>query len=288
MSTPVSFSLIPTEPFMGLQCEGTPQAQIIGFPYEAPSSRRGGSRQAPDAIRERAQTLGTYSPYQRQDIEGMAVADLGNVGVERFGPLFPDHLETLRQHCATLKSRAFTLFLGGEHTSTLAFISEEEVEKPGFLLLVMDAHLDLRDTYDGARYSRATWLRRALEWLGPDHILILGARAGTREEFRLAQKEGLLLSSPYDILDALEERRPRRIHVSLDIDVLDPAIAPGTGHPEPMGWQVQDIMYILERLRAWNVVSVDIVEYSPPYDPGGVTGTVAAFLAREVLLALGR
>ncbi len=287
MSAPLPYSHVSTQPFMGLECEGPPQAQIVGFPYEATSSFRFGSRQAPDAIREYAESLETYSPYQRRDLEDMAVADLGNIALEQSGILFPGHLEMLREHCAALKKQAFTLFLGGEHTSTLAFISEEDVEKPGFLLLVMDAHLDLRDTYEGIQYSHATWLRRALEWLGPDRVLILGARSGTREEFRLARANGLLLSSPYNILDALEERRPRRIHVSLDIDVLDPSIAPGTGNPEPMGWQMKDILYVLERLRPWNVISADLVEYSPPHDPGGVTGVVAAFLVREMLLTLG-
>lgn len=287
MSDSGRVSHIPVSPFMGFEAEGTPRAQIVGFPYEATSSFRFGSRSGPDAIRHYAESLETYSPYCRRDLADMVIADLGNVDLEE-GRLFPDHLDALRRHCATLKERAFTLFLAGEHTSTLAFISPEEVEMPGFLLLVMDAHLDLRDEYEGERYSHATWLRRALEWLGPDRILVLGARAGTPEEFRLARQHGLLLRSPRDILEALEDRRPRRIHVSLDIDVLDPSIAPGTGNPEPMGWRVEDVLEVLERLQPWNVVSADVVEYSPPHDPSGVTGVVAAFLVREMLLNLGR
>jgi agmatinase len=280
------FPLLATSPFMGIRCDGPPQAQIVGFPYEATSSFRSGSRFAPNAIRKYADSLETYSPYRQRDLADIALADLGNLNFEdTLYVLIPNHLDELRLWCAKIRSRAFTLFLGGEHTSSLAFISEEDAADPGFLILVLDAHLDLRDTYQGTPYSHASWLRRALERLGPERVILAGARSGTQEEFRLAREVGILAPRPRAILSLLEERRPRRIHLSIDIDVLDPSVAPGTGNPEPMGWQVADVMELLEYLTAWNVVSADLVEYSPPYDPSGKTGIVAAFLARELLLA---
>ncbi len=281
------WSLQRTFPFLDARQEGKGRVHVVGVPFEVTSSFRFGSHEGPDAIRRLAESLETYSPYRRRDVAAVDVVDLGNVMVDEPFALFPTHLDEMRVFCASLRGEQFTLFLGGEHTTTLAFLSPEDVADPGFALVVLDAHLDLRDAYQGTFYSHASWARRALEWLGPGRLFILGARSGTEEEFALAREHGLLGHSLDDLLAWLEERSPHRLHLSLDIDVLDPAHAPGTGNPEPLGWDVHAVMEVIELLKGWPVLSADIVEYSPPHDCGGRTGILAGFLAREMILTWG-
>ena len=284
----MTFTYVPTTPFLAARSEGPAQAQIVGLPFDPSASFRAGARFAPNAIREFSESIETYSPWQQRDLETLVLVDLGNLALEDPLRLFPDHLEALRGHCAALKTQAFTLFLGGEHTLTLGLLSPAEVADPDFFLLVLDAHLDLREAYQGSAYSHASWARRALEWLGPERMLIAGARSGTREEFALAEAQKLLVNTAEEALQRLHalERPNLRLHLSLDIDVLDPGVAPGTGNPEPCGWRVEEVLQLLRGLRDLRVVSADLVEYSPPHDPGGVTGIVAAWLVREMLLAL--
>ncbi len=283
-----SVRLIPVQPFLGARPGETGDAQVVGFPHETTASFRGGTHFAPQAIRHYAESIETYSPYQERDLEqDIHLIDRGDVVIEEPLALFPDHLQTVRAFLAEVKARTpFTLFLGGEHTVTLAFLTPEEIDDPHFRLIVLDAHTDLRPTYQGSPYSHAAWARRALEWLGPERLLIAGARSGLREEFTLAHRLNILAPTPDALLERLQALPPHtRVHLSLDIDVLDPSLAPGTGNPEPCGWQVQDLLRIFRALRRVRVVSADLVEYSPPHDPSGTTGILAAFLAREMILA---
>ena len=283
------YPLVPAPLFLSARPEHPrPQAQIIGFPYEATASFRGGAAFAPNAIRTFSESIETYSPHQDRDLEDLILVDRGNVLLEEPVRWASQGLEDLRTHMARLKAQAvFTLFLGGEHTSTLAFLSPKEVQDPHFFLLVLDAHLDLREVYQGTAYSHASWARRALEALGPSRMLIAGARSGTREEFHLARERGLWVPTADALIERLAQLPPgTRIHLSLDIDVLDPAHAPGTGNPEPLGWSVAEVLRVLQALKRHRVVSADLVEYSPPHDPSGRTGVLAAFLVREMLLAL--
>ena len=276
-----------TSPFLDARQEGRGDVHVVGFPYEATSSFRAGSHFGPEAIRRLGESLETFSPYRHRDMAEVDVVDLGDVFPEEPFSLFPDHLDEARAFFSSLRGTRFTLFLGGEHTSTLAFLSPADVADPEFALVVLDAHLDLRDAYQGSRYSHASWARRALEWLGPERLVIVGARSGTREEFALAREQGVLAPRLDDLATWLEMHAPKRLHLSLDIDVLDPAHAPGTGNPEPLGWSVREVMEVIELLKGLAVVSADIVEYSPPYDCGDRTGILAAFLAREMILTWG-
>lgn len=283
--------LVPAPPFVGAREASRWDAQVVGFPYEATASFRGGTRFAPNAIRELSESIETYSPYRDRDLEtDLTLVDRGNVLIEEPLALFPEHLNAVRRFCARLKAEAsFTLFLGGEHTSTLAFIAEEDVADPRFRLLVLDAHTDLRPSYQGSAFSHAAWARRALEWLGPERLLIAGARSGLREEFALAREHGIWVRTAEEAVERIRDwPEDTRVHLSLDIDVLDLSLVPGTGNPEPCGWKVEDVLRVLEALRPFAVPSADLVEYSPPHDPAGATGILAAFLAREMILAFTR
>ncbi len=260
---------------------------MVGFPLDATASFRGGAQFGPNAVRELSESIETYSPYQDRDLEDLDLVDRGNLWPEAPLGLMERHLPALRREFSRVRKQArFTLYLAGEHTCTLAFLTEEDLADPHFHLLVLDAHLDLRASYQGSRYSHAAWARRALEALGPSRLLIAGARSGTREEFRLAREKGIWTRDVAGVRRWLEQRSPRaRFHLSLDIDVLDPAHAPGTGNPEPLGWSVQEVLEVVHMLTQWRVVSADLVEYQPNLDASGRTGILVAFLAREMLLA---
>ncbi len=282
------FPLVPATPFLAAQVrEGPAQAQVVGLPVDVSASFRGGAQFGPDAIRTYSESIESYSPYADRDLEDLDLVDRGNVRVDAPFRLFPHDLDDLRAFLAGLRGQArFTLYLAGEHTCTLAFLPQEDLQDPNFYLLILDAHLDLRPEYQGTPYSHAAWARRALEWLGPNRMRIAGARSGTREEFHLARKHGLLLPTPEAVqrwLDALPAGA--RVHLSLDIDVLDLALVPGTGNPEPLGWQVRHLLQVFQDLAQRTVVSADLVEYNPLLDPSGQTGILAAFLVREMLLA---
>jgi len=148
---PMAFHLVPGPRFVGARAAERGDAQVIGFPYEATASFRAGARFAPNAIRELSESIETYSLYQDRDLRrDLTLVDRGNVWIEDSLSLFPDRLAEIRRFCGLLKEEAaFTLFLGGEHTSTLAFISEEDERDPRFRLLVLDAHTDLRPAYQG-------------------------------------------------------------------------------------------------------------------------------------------
>ncbi len=282
-------SLVPAPLFLGARREHPePQAQILGVPWEATASFRGGAAFAPNAIREFSESIETYSPHQDRDLEDLALVDRGNLWVDEPLRLALEGLDEIREAVAQFKEQApFTLFLGGEHTTTLALLTPAEWMDPRFFLLVLDAHLDLREQYQGSPFSHAAWARRALEILGPERMLIGGARSGTREEFRLAREQGIWAPTVDAVLARLADLPPgTRLHLSLDVDVLDPAQAPGTGNPEPMGWSVEEVLRVFEALKGREVISADVVEYSPPHDPSGRTGVLAAFLVREMLLAL--
>jgi len=283
------FHLVPAQPFLGAREVESADAQVVGFPFEATASFRGGTHFAPQAIRRYAESIETYSPYQDRDLEAdVRLVDRGDILIAEPFALFPARLDAMRAFIQEVKARArFTLFLGGEHTSTLAFLTPQEVADPNFMLIVLDAHTDLRSEYQGSPFSHAAWARRALEWLGPERLIIAGARSGLREEFALARELNVLVSTADELAQRLAERpAPARVHLSLDIDVLDISLVPGTGNPEPCGWHVQDILEVLAALRTVQVVSADLVEYNPLHDPTGATGILAAFLAREMILAL--
>jgi agmatinase len=151
-------------------------------------------------------------------------------------------------------------------------------------LLQLDAHLDLRTSYDGARLTHATWVSTVGHEFGFDSIIQLGVRSGTREEHELAR--ACAWSSPRLELPPSVRRRigERPIYLSIDIDVLDPSAAPGTGCPEPGGptfVELQEFLYGLADLR---VIGADIMEVLPACDPADITALAAAKLARELLL----
>jgi agmatinase len=152
----------------------------------------------------------------------------------------------------------------------------------------MDAHADLRQEFTGTLYSHGTVMRRIVDLLGPGRLFQLGIRSAEKEE--LEETKGLTEVHFYSVLEPLQALLPRLgshpIYLSIDIDVVDPAYAPGTGVPEPGGITSQELLDSLGLLKGQNVVGADLVEVAPAYDSTGQTGLLAAAIVRECLLLL--
>lgn len=262
-----------------------PVVAIFGVPFDATSTFRPGSRYGPSAVRWASQSIETYSPVLDRDLEDASFADLGDL--ETDGMDVEAMTAAVRAFADRLPAQAVPVVLGGEHTISLGVVQSLRIRHPDLVILQLDAHTDLRDTYEGRRLSHATVMRRIADESGGGSIVQLGVRAGTREEFALARRTLRLttprLEIPAEVRGWLEDRP---VYVTIDIDVLDPSHAPGTGNPEPEGAAVDDLLGVIRRLGLFRVVGLDLVEVSPPYDPSGRTAIVAAAIIREAILAI--
>jgi agmatinase len=270
--------------FLGTDAGTHPAAVLIGVPFDATSTFRAGSRHGPGAIRWGSQSIETYSPVLRCDLEDISFADDGDLDV---GGMTPEAMvDTLAMRIETLAATTLPVILGGEHTVTLGAVRALAGRHRDLAVLQLDAHTDLRNEYEGRRVSHATVMRRILEIVAPESVVAVGIRAGTREEFLLStglRYSAQRLAIPPEIWTWLEGRP---VYITIDIDIMDPADAPGTGNPEPEGVSARDLLTFVRRLGGLRVVGVDLVEVSPPYDPSGRTSVLAATILREAVLAI--
>jgi len=259
---------------------------LMGIPMDNTSSYRPGSRFAPEEIRKVFESLEDYSLAQNRSFNEVRLYDVGEVelpqgNVER-------QLSVSREAVNGLvKEGKKPFLLGGEHTITLAGVTPLLEKYPDLVVLQLDAHADLRSSYQGERYSHASSMYALLE-LGVDKLYQLGIRSGISEEISLARNRTHFY--PYRVKEPLREIVPalkgKPVYVTLDIDVLDPAFAPGTGTPEPGGISSDELLTSLLMLTGMNLVGFDLVEVSPPYDSGSITAIVAAKILREAALLL--
>ena len=271
--------------FLGATAPEHPGAIILGVPYDATSTFRRGSALAPQAIRWASQSIETYSPVLRRDLNALPYVDRGDLEISGLSP--EALVEAVRTSVAAVSREILPVLIGGEHTLTLGAVRALADRYPDLCVLQLDAHTDLRDHYDGRSVSHATVMRRVAEVVPPDRIVALGIRAGTREEFALADRYragSSRLAVASEIWTWLQDRP---VYITVDIDVVDPSDAPGTGNPEPEGIPGGELLGFVRRLAGLRVVGLDLVEVSPPYDPSGRTAVLAAMILREALLALG-
>ncbi len=286
---------------------GPGPAAILGVPLDRTTSYRSGTAAGPTEIRAASWSLETYSPALGADLTAQVVYDFGDVTLDRGRPLEAD-LEAIERATAELRGRGFTpVIVGGEHLLTLATYRGvvrwagrgDSSGPPGDppVFLHFDAHADLRDAYEGLTLSHATVVRRVSELAGPRNVYQFGIRSGEREEMAWGQANvnrvgGNLVEATRQ---ALRLVAGRRVYCSVDIDLFDPAHAPGTGNPEPGGPAAADVFEavlavgVAASLGATgggiDLVAFDLVEVSPPLDPTGRTVVLAAKLLRELLIA---
>jgi agmatinase len=260
-------------------------AAIFGAPLDPTESFRSGAAEGPAAVREFSESLETYSPAIDADLEDLTLLDLGDV-VAR------DLVSGLEAVAAAMEQSVslarLGVMVGGEHTMTLgAYRGARRVHEDAGLL-VLDAHLDLRDEWEGQAVTHASWVSRAGEDAGLESIVQLGVRSGARDEWpraRATRWSGRSLELPAEVRDWLADRP---VYLSIDIDVLDPAHAPGTGCPEPGGVSFRELEDCVHGLADLSVFALDVVEVSPRLDPSGATAVSAAKLIREGILLWGR
>lgn len=262
---------------------------ILGVPLDCTVSFRPGTRFGPQEIRLQSEGLETYSPYLDRDLIDYVYCDAGNI------ILPPGQLKECFRRIqvittSLLKEGKFPLFLGGEHLITLPVVEAVARLYPNLAVLQFDAHADLRDAYLGDNFSHATVMRRVTEIIGGKNLFQFGIRSGTKEEFIFAQKETNFF--PFEIKEPLKEvnsfLRGRPVYITLDIDVCDPAYAPGVGTPEPGGCTPQELIQALHLMGAQQVVGMDLVEINPLSDPTARTAALGAKLVREAILSYAR
>lgn len=272
-------------------CEGEyeeAKAVLFGVPFDSTTSFRPGTRFGPSAVRNESFGLETYSPYQDKDLLDCKIFDSGDLEL----PLGDTEkvLEAITRRTRTiLEDGKLPVMIGGEHLVTLGSVQAVWERYPRLHIIHFDAHADLRQDYLGVKLSHACVLRRCHELLGDGKIYQFGIRSGDREEFRWA-KEGHVKMQKYNF-DHLEEcilaLQGKPVYFTIDLDVLDPAVFPGTGTPEAGGVNFTELLgAIMEVAAGCHVVGCDVNELSPVYDASGVSTAVAGKVIRELLLAL--
>ncbi len=270
--------------FMGADAElENADWTLVGIPYDGTCSYRPGTRFAPEMIRAASYGLETYSPILDRDLESLRIADAGDLDLP-FGNR--DAVLTMIRTAAesVLANNSRWAGLGGEHLVTLPVTEAYLKRYPDLAVVHFDAHADLRDDYMGERLSHATVLRRVVDLIGPESLAQIGIRSGPKSEFDWMKAHKTLLTSHFDLEKRLRDWQDRPIFLTVDLDVLDPSILPGTGTPEPGGFSFAELQDWLSLLKHSNIVGFDAVELSPPYDPTGVSNIVAAKVVRHCLL----
>lgn len=259
---------------------------IIGIPMDATTSFRPGTRLAPYRVREVSESVEEYSIYQDKSLEEISFYDAGDIIIP-FGNVGESlrRIEEVSEGLVREKKKVFAI--GGEHLVSLPLIKAYHRQYPDLAVIQMDAHADLRTDYLGETLSHATVMRHVVEEIGEKNLYQLGIRSATRDELKYAaSKTCLYLDAFLGVLDEVMARVGNRpVYLSLDIDVLDPAFAPGTGTPEAGGISSRELLQALHRLGELQVVGFDMVEISPPYEKGDNTSILGAKILREALLA---
>ena len=260
---------------------------LFGAGFDGTTSFRPGTRFAPEAIRSESFGIETYSPYQDKDMLDYAYFDSGDLELP-FGDT-EKVLADIQQRSETILSDGKRPFMiGGEHLVTLGSVRAVK-EKYGELYIIhFDAHADLRDDYLGQKLSHACVLRRCHDLVGDGHIFQFGIRSGDREEFEFAKKHTVMNRFSLDgLAGTVEKLRGKNVYLTVDMDVLDPSVFPGTGTPEAEGITFKELREAVTLVCSQlNIVGCDVNELSPHYDPTGVSTAVACKLIREILLAL--
>lgn len=263
------------------------QAVIYGMPMDFTVSFRPGSRFGPARIREVSVGLEEYSPYLDRGLEEIVYFDAGDLplpygNAARSLDMIAEYVRGL------LEDGKLPIGLGGEHLVSWPIIREVYAKHPGLAVIHIDAHADLRENYEGEPLSHATPMRKAAELIGGRNIYQFGIRSGTREEFAYARAH--LNLYPFDVVEPLRNVLPdlagRPVYVTIDIDVLDPSAAPGTGTAEAGGITSKELLAAVHEIARSDVrvVGADVVEVAPVYDPSEQTQIAAAKLVREMLL----
>lgn len=278
------------ETFLGCEADYKESGIVIfGAPFDSTTSYRPGARFASKVMRSESYQIETYSPILDKDLTDKKIFDAGDLEL-CFGDTNSalNDIETFTEKF--FDDKKFPLMIGGEHLVTLGAFRAALKNFPDIAVIQFDAHADLRDDYLGAKFSHATVIHRIHDLIGDGKIFQFGIRSGDREDFLFAKEHTRLQKFNFDGLEKVsDELQGKPVYLTIDLDVLDPSVFPGTGTPEPDGVTVSELLAaIFKVLDRANVVAADIVELSPTYDPSGISTAAALKILREFLLALDR
>ncbi|MCG7334569.1 agmatinase [Sporosarcina sp. ACRSM] len=259
---------------------------IFGAPFDSTTSFRPGTRFASKAMRGDSFGIETYSPYQDKDLEDIAVFDGGDLELS-FGNTEKalTHIEEFTKQI--LDAGKVPCMIGGEHLVTLGAVRAVAKQYPDLHIIQFDAHTDLRDDYLGETLSHATVIRRVWDILGDEKIFQFGIRSGDRSEFQWGKDHVFTNKFNFGGLEQVVEKlKGKPVYLTIDLDVLDPSVFPGTGTPEAGGVSFMDLLQAILQVAGLNIVACDVNELSPMYDHSGVSTAVACKVLRELLLAI--
>ncbi|MEO1816027.1 MAG: agmatinase [Acetobacterium sp.] len=275
------------ETFLGCDNEyGESGIVVFGAPFDSTTSFRPGTRFASRTMRGESYGLETYSPYQDKDLEDLAIFDGGDLEL-CFGDTEKALAAIESYTTRVLRDNKRPVMIGGEHLVTLGAVRAVARKYPELYVVHFDAHADLRDDYLGITLSHATVLHRVWDIIGDGRIYQFGIRSGERSEFQWGQDHVTTQKFNFKgLAEVVEKLQGKPVYFTLDLDVLDPSVFPGTGTPEPGGVSFMELLEAIQQVSQLNLVGCDINELSPIYDQSGASTAVACKLLRELLLAM--
>ena len=267
-----------------------PIATIFGVPFDSTHSYKPGCRFGPDAIRDAFNNIEIFQPEFGVDLEAEAISDLGNT---KHTVVAAEMLQMVKDVTSELKKQdKQIIILGGEHLITLGSFTCFPKDT-GYV--VFDAHYDLRDQYADTKLSHAAYLRRIVEERGSENIVHVGARAFVKEELAFLKEHNIATVSDKEISNGNGPKLLKdvtstfdRVYLSVDLDVLDPAFAPGVGNPEAVGISSRELYDLITTLQNKKIVAADMVELNPTYDNGSTASMAAKMIATIIAMNLSR
>ena len=267
-----------------------PVATIFGVPFDSTHSYKPGCRFGPDSIRDAFNNIEIFQPEFGVDLEVEAISDLGNT---KHTVVAAEMLQMVKNVTSELKKQdKQIIILGGEHLITLGSFTCFPKDT-GYV--VFDAHYDLRDQYADTKLSHAAYLRRIVEERGSENIVHVGARAFVKEELAFLKEHNIATVSDKEIRNGNGPKLLKditstfdRVYLSVDLDVLDPAFAPGVGNPEAVGISSRELYDLITTLQNKKIVAADMVELNPTYDNGSTASMAAKMIATIIAMNLSR
>ena len=264
--------------------DSKPIASIFGVPFDSTHSYKPGCRFGPDVIRDAFNNIEIFESDFGVDLETVNIQDLGNIQHTVVATEMLDMVEKTTKELQKNKNQL--IILGGEHLLTYGTYMSFPKET-GYV--VFDAHYDLRDEYADIKLSHAAYLRRIVEKRGSENIIHVGARAFVKEELQFLKEHNIKTITDKQIRDGEGPKLLNKatenfdsIYTSIDLDVLDPAFAPGIGNPEAVGITSRELYDMIISLKDRNIISADIVELNPSFDNGS-TASLAAKMVSTII-----
>ena len=270
--------------------DSEPIATVFGIPFDSTHSYKPGCRFGPDVIRDSFNNIEVFHPDLQVDLETANIEDLGNT---RHTVVASEMIDMVKKITTELVAKQRQLFiLGGEHSITYGTYTSFPKET-GYV--VFDAHYDLREEFADIKLSHASYLKRIVEDRGAENILHVGARAFVQEELQFLTENNIKTISDREIRDGKGPQLLKdyvstfdTIYSSFDLDVLDPAFAPGVGNPESAGITSRELFDLIHSFNDTKVTGVDIVELNPYHDNGATASLAAKIMSTMIALNLSQ